>query len=292
MNLLPAPDLLQHTLRNALPHFAQVQWCTQTTSTNTQLWQGAKNGTCALPALLGAHAQSAGRGRLSRSWQHRHHSTLMFSCAYPVRLPIAKLPPLAPLAGIVACEQLQAMLSAPLRSLLTMKWPNDIEYRGAKLSGLLVETLRPPNATPDDFVVIIGMGMNLHDATALSQQLGRPVADWTSVLQAVHRDVDDVSHDMGMVVARLAIAWEQAIALYSHSGFEPFVVRHQAVDALRNRLVDIIQDGQLLHQGRALGLDAQARLRLQLPSGQIIALHNGDVSVRSSTNPPPPAATL
>lgn len=70
----------------------------------------------------------------------------MFSCAYDVFVPPARLPMLAPVVGIVACEQLRKVAGPAVQDRLLMKWPNDILYDQAKLSGLLVESTGRCNA--------------------------------------------------------------------------------------------------------------------------------------------------
>ena len=47
----------------------------------------------------------------------------------------------------------------------------------AKLAGVLVETTRNPGGADAGYTVVIGMGVNLIDADALSLALGRDVAD-------------------------------------------------------------------------------------------------------------------
>src|SRR5690606_3702966 len=134
---------------------------------------------CNRPWLLGTHAQDAGRGRAGRPWQSRAGATLMFSCAFPVRLPSVHLPALSPLAGLAAGEALRRLAgdAAGLR----VKWPNDLQWHEAKLAGILVELARN-TASSGTYTVVIGMGLNLHDADRLSRALDRPIADWRSVM--------------------------------------------------------------------------------------------------------------
>src|SRR5690606_16498739 len=131
---LPDPQDLQAELQSRLPQFKQVQWVDQTDSTNADLMAKARapQGPLARPWLLGAHLQNRGRGRAGRSWQNRSGANLMFSCAFDVFLPPAALPSLSPYAGVVASEVLRSMMTASNRPLLTMKWPNDIQWRFAK----------------------------------------------------------------------------------------------------------------------------------------------------------------
>src|SRR5690606_33506323 len=135
---------MQSLLSQGLPEFQNIEWVGRTTSTNADLMQRARaeSGVLARPWLLWAHLQDRGRGRAGRSWQNSSGANLILSCAFDVFLPPASLPTLAPLAGVVATETLRSLLTSKSRPLLTMKWPNDIQWNFAKLAGILVEATR------------------------------------------------------------------------------------------------------------------------------------------------------
>lgn len=282
---LPSPELMQASLQSGLAEFADVRWMSQINSTNIFLVQAAKDISqeSFRPALVGAHYQTSGKGRLGRKWAGEFGGTLMFSCAYDVFLPDNKLPMLAPVAGIVACEELRKTVGEAFAHRLSMKWPNDIQYDDAKLSGLLVETVKPNVGRQGENhrVVVVGMGMNLAHARTLSQSLGRKVADWTSVLKDMHVDVHQMNQSMALLVARIARGWYEAFALYEREGFAPFVQRHHVIDALFDKVIDVWQDDKFVMRGVAKGLDDKAHLLLELSNGQIIPLLTGDITVRA-----------
>lgn len=285
LSFLPSPELMQKTLWSCLPEFASVQWLEQVNSTNILLLQDAKNEQqeSARPALVGAHYQTSGRGRLGRKWAGQQGATLMFSCAYDVHLAPSRLSAIAPLAGIVACEQLRQLVDPVMQASLSMKWPNDILYGEGKLSGLLVESVKPVlgRASQQHHVVVIGMGMNLADAKQLGVHLGRKVSDWASVLRDMHKDEQLMSENMAHLVARVAKAWGEAILLYEREGFTPFIERHRALDALANQEILVWQDGKVVMQGMAAGLDEQAHLLLRTEQGEVLPLLNGEISIRT-----------
>ena len=284
MSLLPSASLLQKTLYTALPDFAGIAWVDEVGSTNVRLMQEAKQtgSEQRRPALLGAHSQTSGKGRAGRRWQNTPGSTLMFSCAYDVFVPPARLPMLAPVAGIVACEQLRKIIGPAVQSRLQMKWPNDILYDQAKLSGLLVESVRPvQRESQNHHVVVVGMGMNLFQARELTQFLGRRIADWTSVLGSMQEDPGK-SEDIALLIARIARAWRDAFAQYEQQGFEGFLPRHHELDALRDQQVDVILNDQVVLSGAACGLNSEACLLVR-KDGMQHAITIGDISIRPGT---------
>ncbi len=281
MSLLPSASVLQKTLYSALPDFAGIAWVEQVGSTNVNLMQEVRSTQSEMgrPALLGAHTQTSGRGRAGRKWQNTPGSTLMFSCAYDVFVPPARLPMLAPVAGIVACEQLRKIAGPAVQDRLLMKWPNDILYDQAKLSGLLVESTRPAKReSQHHHVVIVGMGMNLSSAVELTQHLGRKVADWTSVLSDINGDTGP-SEDIALLVARIARAWRDAFAQYEQQGFEAFMERHHQIDALHEQDVNVVVDDRVVLSGPARGVNSDACLLVE-SDARLHAITIGDISIR------------
>jgi BirA family biotin operon repressor/biotin-[acetyl-CoA-carboxylase] ligase len=150
---------------------------------------------------------------------------------------------------------------------LNLKWPNDLQWHGAKLAGLLIETA--PSST-----VVVGMGLNLRGAAGLSAQLGREIADLSQIEQACNRPIDP-EH----LVAHVAQAWQQALQDYAANGYIAFTHSFDIVDALAGQSVQVMDQGSILHQGIAQGTDLLGRLRVMTDTGLVPVLV-GDVSIR------------
>jgi len=128
-----------------------------------------------------AEYQTAGRGRLGRSWEAPRGAAVLISVL--LKEPAdSRLVALATLVGaLAACEAIeQATLCRP-----TVRWPNDIVLSGRKAGGVLVEsTPVPPAATR---ALAIGVGINClqqrghfagalaHTATSLEIESPQPV---------------------------------------------------------------------------------------------------------------------
>jgi len=275
---LPAPEALARELSARLDGFQDIAWLAETGSTNADLLARARY--CTGPWLLGTHQQAAGRGRAGRPWKNRIGATLMFSCAFPVQLPPVQLPTLSPLAGLVAGEALRRL--ADNAEALRVKWPNDLQWRDAKLAGILVESTRNL-AAPDTYTVIIGMGLNLTDAAQLSQTLGRSVADWTTIMQEAGSAAVSVTD----ILCACVHGWREAIHELQHHGFGAFRERYRAMDALAGREVNVIDQGTILFSGTACGLDEHGRLMVETAKGPV-PVSVGEISIRSRTAEPTP----
>ncbi|MEY8877128.1 MAG: biotin--[acetyl-CoA-carboxylase] ligase, partial [Leptothrix sp. (in: b-proteobacteria)] len=135
-------------------------------STNTTLVELARAGDTA-PCLLVAERQTAGRGRLGRSWQSSQAApgdSLTFSLGCTLAPPDWSGLSLA--VGLALAEALD-----PAGQHIGIKWPNDLWRRGRegnsdrKLGGILIETVPLPAEAaahqPNARQVVIGIGLNL-----------------------------------------------------------------------------------------------------------------------------------
>jgi len=131
----------------------------------------APEGTLAL-----ADEQTAGRGRLGRSWLTPPAANLTFTLLLqPPASVLRQVAMMAPLAIVHAVEETDVRA--------TIKWPNDVQVGGKKLAGVLIESEIEAGSTS---VVLCGIGLNVnfdpraHEetrdiATSLAVELGRNV---------------------------------------------------------------------------------------------------------------------
>src|SRR5229473_7576272 len=78
-----------------------------------------------------AERQTAGRGRLGRSWHSPPGVSLYSTIILRPRMPIAEVPRLSLVAGVAAAEALETV--AP--GLVALKWPNDVWLRTGDVNG-------------------------------------------------------------------------------------------------------------------------------------------------------------
>ena len=277
---LPDPEQMAAGLRSALPCFRRIDWVERTASTNADLLARARkdDGQLARPWLLGAHIQENGRGRAGRTWQNRLGANLMFSCAFDIFLPPRRLPALSPLAGLAACEALRSLIGPEHQAQLLMKWPNDVHWRFSKLAGILVEITRAGTSrlAADHHVAIVGMGINLEDARALSKSLDRQVADWSEIAA---QDAHAASVGALEMVAAVARAWYYSYNDAVREGFDTLPQRYARLDALSGQHINVLDDGRIVHAGIACGINELGQLLVRSPDGEI-AISAGEISVR------------
>ena len=267
MNAPHAPALniarIAALLRTDAAAAVELRTVASTGSTNADLMAAAQTDSLTRPTLLAAQMQTAGRGRAGRVWHSAPDATLTFSLAWKFHCPLSHLAGL-PLAVGATLAAALAELGQPVQ----LKWPNDLLADGAKLGGILIEIAGGKPAQDGAAVwAVIGIGLNLALPEALRAQVNGASA---TALLAIERE---------QLLAALLDALAEALIEFERAGFAAFTARWNACHAYADRPVRILDQGRILHQGIAVGVDDGGRLLLDTGSDRI-AVSAGDVSLR------------
>jgi BirA family transcriptional regulator, biotin operon repressor / biotin---[acetyl-CoA-carboxylase] ligase len=122
-----------------------------------QLAQGAQT-----PLWIIADEQSQGRGRNGRAWQSPK-GNLYASLLLKLSVNASAATQLSFVAALAAYDAVASQLPQGTGS-LRLKWPNDVMLAGAKVAGILIESLGGPGS--DRLAAIIGIGINVSSAPA------------------------------------------------------------------------------------------------------------------------------
>ena len=125
-------------------------------STNEEAKRLAKagGGHC---AFIWANRQTAGKGRMGRSWVSQEGNLFVSVLLQPPK-PVAEFPQLSFVAACAVLESLHGMLPPGKSNALTCKWPNDILLDGKKVGGILLESLQTSGQAA---WVVVGVGINV-----------------------------------------------------------------------------------------------------------------------------------
>lgn len=153
-----------------------VEWVEQCPSTNTTLGERARAGERAPTVLITDH-QSAGRGRLDRTWVTPAASAFTGSVLLPVPSEQSTSLGLVPVvAGLAVLDALVALGVGSSSSAARLKWPNDVivpSLGDRKVAGVLCEATHG--------TVVIGIGLNRQRLVDVSGVLADRAA-WISDL--------------------------------------------------------------------------------------------------------------
>ncbi|HWJ63740.1 MAG TPA: biotin--[acetyl-CoA-carboxylase] ligase [Acidimicrobiales bacterium] len=161
-------DLARSALAGS--RFADVRWVAETGSTNTDALELARQGEAEGVVLVADH-QTAGRGRLGRTWEAPVGGSLL--CTILLRPPAAVAPSTTMAVAVAAAEAVEELTGRAPR----LKWPNDLVWPGdgsaadRKLAGILAEVDWPAASQissgwreprpQDRLVVAVGIGINV-----------------------------------------------------------------------------------------------------------------------------------
>jgi len=233
-----------------------------TGSTNADAAEAARQGAAEGTAVL-AEQQTAGRGRLGRTWTSPARAGLAMSVVLRPRVETARWGWLPLVAGLALADTVADVAGLDAR----LKWPNDLLVDGRKAAGILAEV-------PVPGVVVLGVGLNVSLAEdELPVTAGGLPA--TSLLLAGAAPVDRTALAAALLhaVRREYERWQEAAGDAVASGVHAdYLVRCATV----GRQVRVgLPDGGVT--GVAETVDGEGRLVVRDPSGARRAVAAGDV---------------
>ena len=223
---------------------------------------GSPDGT-----VVVANCQTAGRGRMDRTFQSPRDKGIYLTALLRPELPPERLICVTALAGVAVCQAVEAVCGVRPR----LKWPNDPVLHGKKLCGILTEMSLEAETGRLQYLVL-GIGLNV----------GQTAADFSPEVAEM---ATSLAMALGRPVSRPALAAAEIQALdrlYSAlrtgdlSGY---------LAAYRRDCVNLGKTVQLIGAGKserveAVGIDEQFGLVVRAADGTEKTVRSGEVSVR------------
>ena len=246
--------LLTRVLGQRIVYYEQVG------STNDAAKQLADTGEPEGTLVL-ADEQTAGRGRLARTWLAPPRSSILMSLILRPELMPSQAPRVTMAVALGACDAIQAETGLNA----AIKWHNDILLNGKKCAGILAES----GIVGDKLeYVIVGLGVNVNFAAAS--------------VAGIPRDATTIADELGKPFPRAQLA--QSIL----RSFENYYLRLRAGENLRgefaNRLVTLRQSIRAqtpwgIEAGVAEDVDDDGALQLRRADGSLVRLVAGEVTL-------------
>ena len=211
------------------------------------------------PILLLARSQTAGRGRMGRSFFSRADSGIFMSLLYFTRKPLSDAVSVTTAAAAIVAEEIEKVTSIPMR----IKWVNDVYNDRGKVSGILVESVA---VSKDIFGVIVGIGINTGED------------DFPDELQGIAASIGNISGKEEALIASVA---DRLLSHASSPDERSYMVEYRKRFMLSGERVSIISCGEILGEGTVVGVDDDGGL-IYLPDGgeETVTVRSGEVSVR------------
>ena len=245
-------------------------------STNTELMRRARQGQTDAVVLI-AETQTAGRGRLGRSWTSAPGNSLTFSMGLMLDPPDWSGLSLA--VGVALAESLTQLLHVqaphaphpdPERAILGLKWPNDLWCDPGtgphKLGGILIETATIPDTSSAQTgrYAVVGIGLNLRTPVGVDSNIPPlGLAELEPGLSAP------------TLLRELLPGLLRTVLDFNRDGFAPLMSRFARRDWLRDQAIRL-SDGR---EGWARGVDVQGRLQVDTANGREL-VNSNEISIR------------
>lgn len=209
-----------------------------------------------------ANCQSAGRGRLGRSFQSPPDKGIYLSVLLRPNLTGDALMSATGMAAVAVSRAVQRASGAQAG----IKWTNDLILNGKKLAGILAETVVIGN----EIALVIGVGVNVHHKR---EDFQGEVADIATSLAMEGFPVDRATLAAAMI--------EELYALGNALGGE--ICDYLA--EYRRRCVTLGREVRLVWSeeqstATALDIDEQFGLVVRMENGAVSTVRTGEVSVR------------
>lgn len=223
-------------------------------STNTEAKRMVTDGFFG-DALLVAHTQTAGRGRMGRSFYSPLATGAYFSILHTLTTPLCDAVAITSAASVAVMRAIKALAGVQAQ----IKWVNDLYYNDKKICGILTEAVSSGERTH----VIVGIGINLNTAdfpeelAEIAGSLGAQV-DVAELIAQIYREI--------------------ALYLQNPTGRE-WLDDYRAHSCVLGKRVAWVSNGTS-REGFAESIDADGALLIRAENGELIRLHTGEISLK------------
>lgn len=254
------PRLHTHSLGKSIFHFFSVDSTNAFASRMLQHGRAVAHGTVVI-----AESQTAGRGRMGRSWFSEQESGLYFSLVLHPNVP----PGFAPLFTLGTAVALHNAVERHTALSVDIKWPNDLlvggKAGGKKVCGILAEMQAESDRVNS---LIIGIGLNVNH-TLLPPEIADRATSLRLASGRVHSRIEllvEFLEEMEILLTRFAQSGPSVI-IDSWSRYSSFA---------DGRLLKV-NDGFRVIEGVTRGLNPFGAIRLETQDGKIEEVYSGDV---------------
>jgi BirA family biotin operon repressor/biotin-[acetyl-CoA-carboxylase] ligase len=208
------------------------------------------------------NVQSAGRGRLGRSWNADAGSLCTSIVLRPAISPV-QAPLLTLISGLAVAYAIREVTG--ITSDLGIKWPNDVILEGRKVCGILTEL-----STEMERVgyVIVGIGINVNNSEFPEELKDKAGSLLTLTGKSYSR-------------AKLATALiNQLMRLYTLFKEQGFSAVRDEYNSLCLNIGKVCESADGKYKGECLGINDEGRLELKSADGSVEKIFSGEVSLR------------
>ena len=214
-----------------------------------------------------AEEQTAGKGRLGRSWLANPEENLTFSIILRPKISPEAINLLPLYVSVAVAQAIERSTSLKVEC----KWPNDLLINKKKVAGILIEGSIQQSIVE---YVVVGLGINVNQ-TSFSNDLLQKA---TSLKLETGRQVDRIE-----LFKSILSVFESSYPASLRGGFETTIPTWLTRSTMVNKPIMVSQQGNIIN-GVVKGLSKEGGIVLQA-NGSEKTLFAGDVTILSETDP-------
>ena len=231
--------------------------------TQCRLEQTQRRGSAMHGSVLIAEHQSAGRGRLGKSFFSPERSGIYLSLVYiPEASQVPDTALFTPLAAVCVCRAL-AEQGIDAR----IKWVNDVFVNGKKVCGILTEGVMSTNAS-DLSAVVAGVGINLYEAESGFPEDIRNTAGCLPQGKSI-----DKNALTALLISLMVDAFSGA------ADYRVLMEEYKSRSFILGKMVTVICPLET-YEAEAVDISGEGHLIVRTLSGELRKLLSGEISLR------------
>ncbi len=234
------------------------------TSTNTLLKELAEKDACEGTVIV-AKEQTLGRGRMGKKFYSPAGTGIYLSILLRPDIPAEKALFLTTSAAVATARAIEDVCDKQA----DIKWVNDIYIEDKKVCGILTEANFNIETGKLDYA-IVGIGINV-----CFPKGGFP-QDINNIATAIFDNETDSVNKQSILIAHLL---NYFMDYYNDFDSKKYVKEYIDRSMLLNRDISIIKANETIN-ARAIDIDSNCRLKVQLEDGTTKWLNSGEVSIR------------
>jgi BirA family biotin operon repressor/biotin-[acetyl-CoA-carboxylase] ligase len=235
-----------------------------TFSTNILAREMADRGAVHGAAIIAAD-QTAGRGRLGKTWHSKAGKGLYCSIIVRPELAVEDYPKITLATGVAVAQALDRITGGASQ----LKWPNDIYFSGKKCGGILTES-SALNTNLAKRYAIVGIGINVNNSLG---EFPLELRDNVTSLCLVAGQPFEISEVFVAIRDQLL----SELDLFCEKGFAHVLDRWRGKDFLLGKKMQCVSTDKMIVEGVAVGTDVEGLLHVKDAAGVIHQVLSGDV---------------
>lgn len=210
----------------------------------------------AVPALIVAEGQTAGRGRMGRSFYSPADTGVYFSILFEAGGAMEHALSITSAASVAVMRAIRRLC----RKQCAIKWVNDLYLDGKKVCGILTEAISGTEGAPK---IVVGIGINLC------------TGEFPPDLQSKAGSLGERELSRAALIAAVV---QELLPYLNDPTDDSWLSDYRAHSCVIGRPITWVRAEQAF-SGVATGIDGRGGLEVELPDGSSDCLRTGEISV-------------